>query len=105
MKKTIHSPIILVLLALIAAPLYADGTHPIGIRLDGTIRNSGKIDLSGPGYAIKPEYGKQAGANLFHSFQQFNIHSGESATFSGPDSVKNIISRVTGGAASWIDGK
>ncbi|MDM8525332.1 filamentous hemagglutinin N-terminal domain-containing protein [Desulfococcaceae bacterium HSG8] len=46
-----------------------------------------------------------AGTNLFHSFQQFNIHSGESATFTGPDSVQNIISRVTGGDPSWIDGK
>jgi filamentous hemagglutinin family protein len=84
---------------------YADGTHPQGIKLDGSVGTAGKIDLPGPNYAIKPEYGKQAGPNLFHSFQQFNIHSGESATFSGPSSVKNIISRVTGGSASWIDGK
>jgi len=87
------------------APSYADGTHPQGIKLDGTVGTAGKIDLPGPNYAIKPEYGKQAGANLFHSFQQFNVHKNESATFSGPASVKNIISRVTGGSASWIDGK
>ena len=87
------------------APSYADGTHPQGIKLDGTVGTAGKIDLPGPNYAIKPEYGKQSGANLFHSFQQFNVHKNESATFSGPASVKNIISRVTGGSASWIDGK
>ncbi|NJL58794.1 MAG: filamentous hemagglutinin N-terminal domain-containing protein [Desulfobacteraceae bacterium] len=86
-------------------PLYADGTHPQGIKLDGTIGNTSKIELPGPNYNIRPEYGKQAGSNLFHSFEQFNIHKGESATFSGTDSVKNIISRVTGGSASWIDGK
>ncbi|NJL58736.1 MAG: filamentous hemagglutinin N-terminal domain-containing protein [Desulfobacteraceae bacterium] len=90
---------------MLISPLYADGTHPAGIKLDGTIGNAGKPDLPGPDYAIKPEYGKQAGSNLFHSFQQFNIHKGESATFSVPDSVRNIISRVTGGSASWIDGK
>ena len=78
---------------------------PKGISLDGTVGNAGALDLPGPDYDIRAEYGQQAGSNLFHSFQQFNIHSDESATFSGPDSVKNIISRVTGGSASWIDGR
>ncbi len=86
-------------------PVHADGTHPRGIQLDGTLGSAGKLSLPGPDYDIKAEYGKQAGANLFHSFQQFNIHSDESAIFSGPDSVQNIVSRVTGGSASWIDGK
>jgi len=97
--------VIIIFLFLFCPPSYADSTHPQGIRLDGSIGNAGKINLPGPDYQIKPEYGKQSGANLFHSFQQFNIHNGESATFSGPASVKNIISRVTGGSASWIDGK
>ncbi|MDM8525331.1 filamentous hemagglutinin N-terminal domain-containing protein [Desulfococcaceae bacterium HSG8] len=97
--------IMALLMTIAAAQVYADGTHPNGIRLDGTIGNAGKLDLPGPDYKISDEYGRQAGTNLFHSFQQFNIHSGESATFTGPDSVQNIISRVTGGDPSWIDGK
>jgi len=105
MKKIISSVISLFCAVLIALPVHADGPHPRGVRLDGTVGSIGKIDLPGPGYEIKAEYGRQAGANLFHSFQQFNIHSDESATFSGPDSVQNIISRVTGGDSSWIDGK
>ncbi len=88
-----------------AVSVYADGTHPQGIKLDGTLGNSGKLDLPGPNYDIKAEFGKQSGANLLHSFEQFNLHVGESATFSGPDSVQNIISRVTGARASWIDGR
>jgi filamentous hemagglutinin family protein len=44
------------------------------------------------------------GGNLFHSFGKFSIYTGESATFSGPTSVKNVISRVTGGERSWLDG-
>ncbi|MEK8016002.1 MAG: filamentous hemagglutinin N-terminal domain-containing protein, partial [Candidatus Parabeggiatoa sp.] len=50
------------------------------------------------------DLGRQHGGNLFHSFQYFNLNSSESATFSGPNSVSNVISRVTGGNPSNIDG-
>jgi len=92
--------IVMILLSLNSViPIHAQ------ITLDGTVGSPGKSDLHGPDYDIRAEYGTQAGANLFHSFQQFSIHSGESATFTGPDSVRNIISRVTGGETSWIDGR
>lgn len=87
----------------IASPVFADPAHPKGISTDGSLGQ--KIHLQGPDYEIKAEYGKQAGRNLFHSFQQFNIHSNESTVFAGPDSVQNIISRITGNETSWIDGK
>jgi len=105
MKKLLKSVIVFSFLITTGAFVHADGTHPQGIKRDGTVGIAGKTDLPGPDYEIKAEFGKQTGANLFHSFEQFNIHKGESATFSGPDSVQNIISRVTGGSASWIDGK
>ncbi len=79
--------------------------YPRGIMVDGTIGHAGKTGLQGPEYEIGAELGKQQGANLFHSFWQFNLLAGESATFSGPDSVKNIISRITGGSPSWINGR
>ncbi|MFP6730748.1 MAG: filamentous hemagglutinin N-terminal domain-containing protein [Alphaproteobacteria bacterium] len=41
---------------------------------------------------------------MFHSFSDFNILTGESATFSGPDAIDNVVSRVTGGSVSTIDG-
>ena len=97
--------IVLALAILTGSRVYADGTHPQGIKLDGTLGTAGKLNLPGPNYDIKAEFGKQTGANLFHSFEQFNLHFGESATFSGADSVRNIVSRVTGGQASWIDGR
>ncbi|QTA91440.1 filamentous hemagglutinin N-terminal domain-containing protein [Desulfonema magnum] len=105
MKKNMQFIISVLVVITACFPAYADGTHPRGIRSDGSLGTAGKLSLPGPDYEIKAEYGQQAGANLFHSFQQFNIHSDESATFTGPDSVKNIISRVTGGEASWIDGR
>ncbi|BAY64596.1 filamentous hemagglutinin outer membrane protein [Calothrix brevissima NIES-22] len=36
------------------------------------------------------------GANLFHSFQEFNIGEGRTAYFRNPTGIENIISRVTG---------
>ncbi|MCP4696264.1 MAG: filamentous hemagglutinin N-terminal domain-containing protein [Gammaproteobacteria bacterium] len=62
------------------------------------------MSLAGPDFAVNANHGRQTGANLFHSFASFTLDSGESAIFSGPDTVKNIISRVTGGGASFING-
>ncbi len=72
------------------------------VTLDGSLGAAGP--LAGPAYAIPAAVGRQVGANLFHSFTGFSIASGESATFSGPGSVTNVIARVTGGGVSAIDG-
>jgi filamentous hemagglutinin family protein len=60
--------------------------------------------LDGPNFVIEANMGQQYGGNLFHSFDQFDIQLNERATFSGPNSVTNIISRVTGGKSSTING-
>jgi filamentous hemagglutinin family protein len=73
------------------------------ITLDGTLGPAGA--LQGPNYTITEKMGRQLGVNLFHSFGQFNVHTHESATFTGPPTVGNIIGRVTGGNASLIDGR
>ena len=73
-----------------------------GVVLDGTLGRSGP--LTGPNYMINADLGKQVGGNLFHSFSSFNITRTESAIFRGPGAVENIISRVTGGSSSTIDG-
>lgn len=72
------------------------------IVTDGTM--GAAASLSGPDYAVSSDLGQQIGGNLFHSFETFDINTGESATFSGPAGIQNIISRVTGGSASFIDG-
>ena len=61
--------------------------------------------LSGPTFDIGANLGKTQGNNLFHSFQKFNLQNGETAKFSGPTTILRIISRVTGGEKSTIDGK
>ncbi|MCS6814615.1 MAG: filamentous hemagglutinin N-terminal domain-containing protein, partial [Cyanobacteria bacterium] len=48
--------------------------------------------------------GTQVGGNLFHSFQEFSVPTGGAAIFDNPLDVTNIISRVTGGRLSRIDG-
>ncbi|MDM8566142.1 filamentous hemagglutinin N-terminal domain-containing protein [Candidatus Halobeggiatoa sp. HSG11] len=72
------------------------------IITDGTLGQN--INLPGPDFQIEADLGQQHGSNLFHSFQDFNLNNTESATFSGPNSVQNILSRVTGGNPSNIDG-
>jgi len=74
------------------------------IRTDGTVGLPAR-NLAGPDFAIGADLGRQVGGNLFHSFQSFNVPTGGSATFSGPNSVSNIIGRVTGGLASSVDGR
>ena len=60
--------------------------------------------LNGPNFQIPDNLGKTVGDNLFHSFAEFSLQSGQSATFTGPDSIQNILGRVTGSKVSEIDG-
>jgi filamentous hemagglutinin family protein len=45
------------------------------------------------------------GANLFHSFSQFNIGEGRGAYFTNPLGIENILTRVTGADRSNILGR
>ena len=72
------------------------------VSTDGTMGPA--THLSGPDYQISHDIGLLSGKNLFHSFEEFSIAQGESATFTGPADIANVISRVTGGEVSSIDG-
>ena len=86
-------------LALLFSPWAAHGAP--GVVLDGSFGASGA--LPGPNYLITAGMGRQVGSNLFQSFSSFNLTSSESATFTGPAQIQNILARVTGGPSS-IDG-
>lgn len=97
-KRFIHSWILSVSLA-VAGGAHAEVVlNGSGTLLEGNIQ-------------ITADLGVTSGTNLFHSFSVFNVLSGESAVFSGPAAIHNVISRVTGGTsdftglkASIIDG-
>src|SRR5437667_11610640 len=79
--------------------------HPLlgGVVLDGSFGAKGA--LPGPNFMITANMGKLVNTNLFQSFSQFNLTSPQSATFSGPANVHNILARVTSGGPSSIDGR
>jgi filamentous hemagglutinin family protein len=73
------------------ADVMTDGTAGPRVRLDGD-------------FEIGADLGTRGGRNLFHSFERFSLANGERATFTGPNQIRNVISRVTGGERSDIDG-
>lgn len=74
------------------------------IRTDASLGRPA-ASLTGPNFLIPEALGKLAGRNLFHSFQTFNIGGGESATFTtSTPNLANVVSRVTGGTPSQING-
>jgi filamentous hemagglutinin family protein len=78
---------------LAAAQVVGDTTLPIGEQ----------SQVSGnPNFQI--DGGARWGGNLFHSFSQFSIPTGGSAFFNNAVDVQNILTRVTGGSISNIDG-
>jgi len=75
------------------------------IIIDSSIAKEENIPLTKSEYKITQEYGSKVGNNLFYSFKSLNIDIGEKANFIVNNSITNIISRVTGGKPSLINGK
>ncbi len=95
------------LIRILAGLVLAAGTSSQSlaqIRTDSSLGHPAQ-SLSGPNYVIPQSLGQLAGNNLFESFSTFNLASGESANFfTTTPGIANIISRVTGGTASTLNG-
>lgn len=91
--------------ALAAVPVSAQ--HSAIVADEGAQRGTGTLVEQGEGATVI-DGGTLQGGNLFHSFSQFDLSTGENAqwvfSFGDPDSIENIVNRVTGGGASTIDG-
>ena len=59
---------------------------------------------TGDSIYIPESLGSRSGSNLFHSFGEFSLTASQTAEFTGESSIANVISRVTGGDPSLING-
>ncbi|BAU12345.1 filamentous hemagglutinin family outer membrane protein [Leptolyngbya sp. NIES-3755] len=82
------------LLLLMPAPSFAQIVPTTG---------SGTIALP-QGQQIQIQGGIEAGTNLFHSFDRFNLDANQTATFFANPAIQNILGRVVSGEASRING-
>jgi filamentous hemagglutinin family protein len=97
-QQYLFRPGIVALLTLFAHSLLA------GVVFDGSLGKSGPAPFANPNFTIPASFGTRRGGNLFHSFSQFNLIYPQSAAFTGPPNVHNILARVTSGCPSSIDG-
>lgn len=87
-----------------SAQIVRDGTVGPAIGTPGVIEPTGlNFRIDSTLGAIKSSNGT---TNLFHSFSEFNVNLGESATFTNSfgGTINNILSRVTGNNPSTING-
>ncbi|MBO3458641.1 filamentous hemagglutinin N-terminal domain-containing protein [Aetokthonos hydrillicola Thurmond2011] len=72
------------------------------IKPDNTLSNNSTVTIQGTTSLV--EGGTRRGNNLFHSFTTFSVPGGNTVYFNNSPAIRNILTRVTGGFASEIDG-
>ena len=79
------------------------GVSPVASQITAASDGTGTVVIvNGDRFNING--GKQAGNNLFHSFDQFGLSQGQTANFQSNPNISNILGRVVGGNPSVING-
>jgi filamentous hemagglutinin family protein len=73
------------------------------IKPDGTLPSNVNFTVGGV-YEITGGTRPNNAANLFHSFKDFSLELGDTARFVHQPGVENVITRITGGSPSLING-
>ncbi len=75
--------------------------RPIAPHVDGTgsvvLQTGDRFDITGGALSDN-------GQNLFHSFERFDLGVDQTAYFVAAPEIRNILGRVTGGKASYLNG-
>ena len=102
--------IIILIVAIAIVPVnsvLATNTH---IQTDNSLSGVIGLSVNATGsnhlYTLSEVNGQASGGNLFFSFSHFNIGNSDTAWFNlNTPNLENVISRVTGGSESVIDGQ
>jgi filamentous hemagglutinin family protein len=82
----------------LAIPVNAQPITPAADGTDTQVNQQGNtINITGGQTSVD-------GGNLFHSFDEFGVNTGETANFQSSPEINNILGRVVGGNASIING-
>ncbi|MEM8640637.1 MAG: filamentous hemagglutinin N-terminal domain-containing protein [Cyanobacteria bacterium P01_G01_bin.54] len=88
----------------IVAIVLSTGAQALPLQPDGTLGNEHSVVTPIDAFNDRIDGGAARGANLFHSFQKFNVGEGRGVYFANPANISNILTRVTGGNISEIFG-
>ncbi|MDZ8263108.1 filamentous hemagglutinin N-terminal domain-containing protein [Nostoc sp. ChiQUE01b] len=97
------------IIGVLAHVIFCDENHALAqITPDGTLGNNPSkitpnVNIKGSA-ADRIDGGAIRGANLFHSFQEFNVGESQRVYFANPTGISNILTRVTGSNISNILG-
>ncbi len=97
------------IIGVLAHGIFCSENHALAqITPDGTLDNNSStiapnVNIKGNA-ADRIDGGATRGANLFHSFQEFNVGESQRVYFANPTGIKNILTRVTGSNISNILG-
>ncbi|HIF97514.1 MAG TPA: filamentous hemagglutinin N-terminal domain-containing protein, partial [Myxococcales bacterium] len=107
-KRTLAALVRLVATALAFAPGLAQAQTTTHIQTDGSLGAAVLLDpqiTDSSLYVIGEDLGAVINQNLYHSFEQFDLATGDTGRFTGSSAISNVVSRITGANPSHLEGK